>query len=331
MNTQDRAPAVELNRRGFLAAGAAGMAAPLALGASGAVAHAQGAAPLPLKWQGGESPWPICLDTATIRPASLRDKVRIAAEAGYDAIEPWDGELREFEEQGGNLEDLGKEIADLGLFVPSVIGLWGSIQPTREAFEENLEATRDRLRMIAAIGSQHAQVIPAREEMDAKEMAEQFHDLIEMGIQDYDVIPALVFVKFLPSSRRVGQAAAIAIDSGHPKAKIIPDVFHMYIADSPFNSIRRLQPDMIAIYQFNDAPADPPKEVIEDRHRVFPGDGFLPVADFLKDLLFIGYDQCVSLELYNPDYWEQDHLHVAQVGLEKTMNVVRRAVAEYEG
>jgi len=317
-----------MNRRGFLAAGAAGVAAPLALGGV-ASEPVKAAAPLPLKWQNGESPWPICLDTATIRPASLRDKIRIAAEAGYDAIEPWDGELRDFEENGGNLEDLGKEITDLGLFVPSVIGLWSSIQPTREEFEANLEATRDRLRMISAIGSQHAQVIPSREEMDAKEMADQFHDLIEIGINDYDVIPALVFVSFLPSSRRLGQAAAIAIDSGHPKAKIIPDVFHMYIADSPFNSMRRLQPDMIAIFQYNDAPADPPKEEAQDKDRVYPGDGFLPVTDFLKDLLYIGYEDCVSLELYNPTYWEQDHLEVAKTGLEKTMNTVRQAVEEY--
>jgi sugar phosphate isomerase/epimerase len=37
------------------------------------------------------------LDTATIRPSSLKDKVRIAAEAGYDGIEPWDTELEEYE------------------------------------------------------------------------------------------------------------------------------------------------------------------------------------------------------------------------------------------
>jgi sugar phosphate isomerase/epimerase len=47
------------------------------------------------------------LDTATIRPSSLKDKVRIAAEAGYDGIEPWDTELEEYEKKGGNLKDLG--------------------------------------------------------------------------------------------------------------------------------------------------------------------------------------------------------------------------------
>ena len=38
------------------------------------------------RYQKGISPWPVCLDTATIRPASLKDKVKIAAKAGFDAI-----------------------------------------------------------------------------------------------------------------------------------------------------------------------------------------------------------------------------------------------------
>ena len=70
-------------------------------------------------YQKGTSPWPICLDTATIMPATLEDKIKIAAKAGYDAIEPWDGEVEKYEKAGGNLKDLGKKIKDLGLFVLS--------------------------------------------------------------------------------------------------------------------------------------------------------------------------------------------------------------------
>ena len=44
------------------------------------------------RYQNGRSPWPICLDTATIRTAgSLEKKVDIAIAAGFDAIEPSGG------------------------------------------------------------------------------------------------------------------------------------------------------------------------------------------------------------------------------------------------
>jgi len=275
------------------------------------------------------TPWPICLDTATIRPVPLLEKIRIAAEAGYDAIEPWESELADYERSGGNLKDLGKLLRDRGLRVPSVIGLWNAIPETQEAWDAQLPASRDRMRMASAIGAEHIQVIPQperpRERFDPAWAAARYGDLLEIGIRDYQIVPAMVFVKFLPGTRTLGQAAQVAIDSGHPQAKVIPDTFHMFIGGTPFGGLQHLRGDFIAIFQFNDAPAAPVREALEDRHRVYPGDGVLPLQDILRDLKRIGYTGCVSLELYNEDYWKQDPMVVARTGLEKTLSVIRSA------
>ena len=320
-----------IDRRTALA-GMAGLAGGVTAGLSACASGptATNTAPASPRWQRGRSPWPICLDTATIRPASLEDKIRIAAAAGYDAIEPWDGELRDYENAGGSLDDLGKRIADAGLFVPSVIGLWNAIPPTREAFDAGLPETRNRMRMAAAIGSQQIQTIPQPQrpwqEFDLAWASARYRELIEIGVNDYDLVPALVFVQFPPGCAQLGQAAAIALDADHPKARIIPDVFHMHIADSGFSGLRKLQGDFIAIFQFNDAPASPAKAELKDEHRVFPGDGILPLEQCLRDLRDIGFERCVSLELYNPTYWERDHLDVAKEGLEKTLRVIESAL-----
>jgi hypothetical protein len=275
------------------------------------------------------TPWPICLDTATIRPVPLLEKIRIAAEAGYDAIEPWDSELADHERSGGSLADLGKHLRDLGLRVPSVIGLWNAIPETQEAWDAQLPASRDRMRMAHAIGAEHIQVIPQperpRERFDPAWAAARYRDLLEIGIRDYQLVPAMIFVKFLPGSRTLGQAAQIAIDSGHPQAKVIPDTFHMFIGGTPFGGLQHLRGEFIAIFQFNDAPAAPARDALEDRHRVYPGDGVLPLGDVLRDLRRIGFKGCVSLELYNEEYWKQDPMTVARTGLEKTLAVIRSA------
>ena len=287
--------------------------------------------PAPHAHQGGRSPWPICLDTATIRPASLEEKVAIAARAGFDAIEPWEGELRSYEADGGSLRDLRRRIEDAGLFVPSVIGLWNAIPPTREGWDAGLPATRDRMRMASAIGAQQIQVIPqpdrAWSEFDLGWASARYRDLLEIGIADYQLVPAMVFVEFLPGCARLGQAAAIALDADHPQARIIPDAFHMHIGGSGFSGLRKIQGDFIAIFQFNDAPESPAKNELKDEHRVFPGDGILPLEQCLRDLRDIGFKRCVSLELYNPTYWERDLLEVAREGHEKTLRVIESALA----
>lgn len=323
-----------MKRRDFLSIGAAAgltlAAAPRSGSAQPSTSPAAGArAARP--YQHNRSPWPICLDTATIRPSSLEDKIRIAAEAGFDAIEPWDGELNDYERAGGDLRDLGKRIADAGLFVPSVIGLWNAIPPTREQFDNSLVDSRRRMKQAAAIGAQHIQTIPQPErpwrEFDPFWAAARYRELLEIGLNEYDINPAMIFVQFLEGARTMGQAAQIALDADHPKAKIIPDVFHMYIGGSGFNGLKHLRGDFLAIFQFNDAPANPPKDQLKDEHRVYPGDGILPLTQCLQDLITIGYTGCVSLELYNPTYWAQDHEQVARTGLEKTLAVIEAALA----
>jgi sugar phosphate isomerase/epimerase len=278
------------------------------------------------RYQHGASPWPICLDTATIRPASLIDKVNIAAEAGYDGIEPWDGELEEFEKNGGNLKELGLEIKKLGLKVPSVIGLWNAIPDTMDLFLSSLSETRRRMRMARDIGAEHIQTIPNQlsENYNQKWVADRFRDIIEIGLKEYDIKPALVFVKYF-TIKTLGQAVGIAMDANHPMAKVIPDVYHMHISGGGFEGLKMLKGDAIAIFQFNDAPSIPAFKDLSDEHRVYPGDGILPLDSIFKDLKAIGYKGFISLEMYNPNYYKQDLLTVAKTGLKKTLEVLKKA------
>ncbi len=278
------------------------------------------------RYQDGASPWPICLDTATIRPASLIEKVKIAAEAGYDGIEPWDGELEEFEKNGGNLKELGREIKKLGLKVPSVIGLWNAIPDTMDLFVSSLPETRRRMRMARDIGAEHIQTIPNQlsENYNQQWVADRFRDIIEIGLKEYDIKPALVFVKYF-TIKTLGQAVGIAMDANHPIAKVIPDVYHMHISGGGFEGLKMLKGDAIAIFQFNDAPSTPVFKDLRDEHRVYPGDGILPLDSIFKDLKVIGYKGFISLEMYNPNYYKEDLLAVAKTGLKKTLAVLKKA------
>lgn len=313
-----------MERRKFITLGAAAGITGAMPGLS--LAESKSSEQKPKRYQKGASPWPVCLDTATIRPATLKDKVKFAAAAGYDAIEPWDNELQKYEADGGNLKDLGKEIRDNGMFVPSVIGLWNALPPTKELWESSLKDTRNRMRMASAIGAQHIQTIPntVGANYNQKWVADRYRDIIEIGLNDYKIQPALVFVKYFPV-KTMGQAVGIAMDANHPNAMIIPDVYHMYISEGGFEGIKFLTSDMIAIFQFNDAPASPALAQLNDDHRVYPGDGILPLTKIFKDLKATGYKGCISLEMYNPVYWKEDLQEVAKTGLRKTLEVLRKA------
>lgn len=318
-----------MNRRGFLVSGIGTGLAGAVAGCSTPARSGQPAA-LPRRYQNGRSPWAISLDTSTIRPATMRQKIQAAAEAGYDAIEPWTQDLEQHVQSGGSLKDLRKELADHGLAVPSLLGLWDAIPVDPKDWPAKQDPIRRYLQMAADIGAEHIQTIPERgERIDIPWGAECYRNILELGLNEFGVNPALVFVKFR-AIKRFDEAVAMALLADHPKAKVIPDSFHLYITGSGFSGLRQLHGDFIAIYQFNDAPAPPAgpeRDQLEDKHRVMPGDGILPLAGSLRDLAAIGYQGAVSLELYNPAYWEMDPLTVAKIGLHKTLAVIAQALA----
>jgi sugar phosphate isomerase/epimerase len=195
-----------------------------------------------------------------------------------------------------------------------------------ELFNSSLSETRRRMRMAHDIGAEHIQTIPNKlsENFDQKWVAERYRDIIEIGLKEYNIKPALVFVKYF-TIKTLGQAVGVAMDANHPMARVIPDVYHMYISGGGFEGLKMLKGDAIAIFQFNDSPSTPAFKDLRDEHRVYPGDGILPLDSIFKDLKATGYKGFISLEMYNPSYYKQDLLTVAKTGLAKTLAVLKKA------
>ncbi|MFQ5808157.1 MAG: sugar phosphate isomerase/epimerase family protein [Armatimonadota bacterium] len=274
------------------------------------------------------SPWPLALNASTIRPAPLEDKIRIAAEAGYDGIELWTNELERYAGEGKSLDDLRKRIADRGLSVPNTIGLGGAMPGEEEKRPAALEAVRRRLDVAAKVGAEciAAPPSPDREDMDVLWVAERYKELLAIG-REFGVRVALEFLAFFKGFNRLGKTAAAAIETDERDACLVPDVFHMFLGGSGFNGIRYLHGDFIAVLHINDAPAEPRRAEQRDQHRVYPGDGILPLVQLLRDLKHIGFRGALSLELFNRDYWQQEPMTVARTGIEKMREVIAKSDA----
>ncbi|MCK5862111.1 MAG: sugar phosphate isomerase/epimerase, partial [Candidatus Hydrogenedentes bacterium] len=283
-------------RRSFLTAATAVGGAALS-----GKAHAQSPAIQEQRFQNGISPWPLVMNASTIRPAPIEEKLQVTAKAGWDGIELWIDDLEGYEKDGGNLKELGVRIRDMGLYVPNIIGLWNCMPATREAFDESLTATRERMRRAADVGSIYVAAIPApdRKDFDVKWGAEMYRELMRIGREDYNINVAFEFVGFFKGVHRFGQACAVALDANDSGATLVMDTFHLFRGGSGFNAIKHIQGDLIANFHWNDVPGDVPREEQGDKHRVYPGDGILPLTQVLQDLKKIGYSRTLSLEIFN--------------------------------
>jgi 2-keto-myo-inositol isomerase len=126
---------------------------------------------------------------------------------------------------------------------------------------------------------------------------------------------------------KLPQSEFVAVESGHPTACQLPDVYHLFRGGSDFNGLKLLDGQAIHVLHINDYPGDIEREKQTDADRVYPGDGVAPLTEMYRNMAAAGFDGFLSLELFNRDYWQQDAFLVARTGLEKTKATVAKAFA----
>ncbi len=272
-----------------------------------------------------------CLNTGTIRGQKLGivKEIEVTAQAGYDAIEPWVRSIQQYVEDGGSLMDLRKRIEDAGLTVESAIAFSRWIVDDESQRTQGFEDAKRDMDILAQIGGKRIAAPPAgatnEPGLNLLQAAERYHALLELG-KKMGVIPQIEVWGFSKNLHRLGESMFVAIESGHPDACLLPDVFHIYKGGSDFTGLQLLSAKAIQVFHMNDYPADPPREKANDSHRVYPGDGVAPLNQILQSLYSTGKGKVLSLELFNRSYWEQDALQVAKTGLAKMKEAVNKAL-----
>jgi len=315
-----------LSRRQVLAGAGAALAG---AGAIGAAAPSETRAAEP---KTAPPSFRFCLNTSTIRgqKLSLIEEIETTAKAGYSGIEPWISKIRQHAESGGSLKDVKKRLVDLNLTVESAIGFARWIVDDDAQRAKGLEEARRDMDLLAQIGGVRIAAPPAgatREGgLDLFRAAERYRKLLEIG-DSLGVTPQVEIWGPSKNLSRLGEAAFVAIEAGHPKACVMPDVYHVYKGGSDFAGLGLLSAAAVQVMHMNDYPADPPRETIGDRDRVYPGDGVAPLSKILRTLAGAGCRPVLSLELFNPTYWKDDALTVAKTGLEKMKAAVAKTFA----
>lgn len=312
---------MKLNRRNFLGTSAAAASA----------ATIPATSPAGSTTSSADSPFTYCLNTSTIREQTddIVQQIQITADAGYDGIEPWIRHLVKFQEAGGRLSDLRKRIEDAGLTVDSAIGFAQWIADDPDQRKAGLEEAKRDMDLIAQIGGTRIAAPPIGAhrgdvKLDPFVMAERYHALLEVGDQT-GVVPQLEVWGFSPNLSRLGESVMVCVEASHPKACLLPDVYHIFKGGSDFGGLELLHDNAIQAFHLNDYPAAPAREQMNDSHRVYPGDGVAPLSRILNMIGGRGRSVALSLELFNRDYWKQDPLQVAKTGLAKMKAVVDQA------
>lgn len=258
---------------------------------------------------------------------TLPEKLEAAAAIGFDGVEIFENDLLTFD---GSPEDVRAIAEGLGLTITI-------FQPFRdfEAMPEpqrtrNLDRAERKFDVMQALGTDlvlvcsntHAATLDddARAAADLAEMAERAKRRgLRVGYE------ALAWGRHVNRWRRAWNIVQAA---DHEALGLIVDSFHTLAVDDDASSIATVPAKKLFFVQLADAPKLAMDSLSWSRHfRNFPGQGQLPVADFLRAVLDAGYQGPLSLEIFNDEFRAAPARLIARDGLRSLLLVEAEAGA----
>ena len=233
---------------------------------------------------------------------NLREKLAAIAKAGFKGIEIFE---QDFIADEGSPREIGNMIRDHGLeitlFQPfrDFEGLPGGLREkafdrAKHKFDTMLELGTD---LVLMCSSCHPQALGGIDRA-ADDFAELGAIAADRGVRvGYE---ALAWGRHVNDHR---DAWEVVRRADHPNIGLILDSFHTLSRKIDPETIRRIPGDKIFFVQLADAPLIDMDLLYWSRHfRNMPGEGDLPVADFMRAVAATGYNDWISLEIFNDQF-----------------------------
>lgn len=275
----------------------------------------------------------LALNGATIMHSPLVDDLEIAAETGFSALEVWAGKLDAYLAEH-SLEELGGRMQALGV-QPWCINSIENITPRDAGGRAEIMVQLERTAAIArAIGAPSIVVVPGTAPAGfgrGEAIADAVEVLREMSDVAGDVGLAFEFLgKPGCSVPTLDMAIEIVTTVDRPNVGMVIDTFHFHAGGSEMADLARVPIDKLFVVHLNGC-EDLPRADLTDAHRLFPGEGAIPIEAILRPLHAAEFDGTMSIEIFRPEYWERDPRDVAREARAKAAQVLENAGYTIDG
>ena len=243
------------------------------------------------------------LSIATVSlSGDLAEKLEAIARAGFKGVEIFENDLLSF--HGAPL-DVRKMVADLGLEIVT-------FQPFRD-FEGMPAESRERIfaraeRKFDLMSELGCDLLLVCSNVSPQSLggidraAADLHALGERALRRGMRVgfEALAWGRHINDYRDAWEAVRRA---DHPAIGLVLDTFHIFARGTDLKPIGAIPRDRIFLVQVADAPLLDMDSLSWSRHfRNFPGQGELPLIDFMEVLQTTDFDGLFSLEIFNDQF-----------------------------
>ncbi|ELX7501041.1 sugar phosphate isomerase/epimerase and 4-hydroxyphenylpyruvate domain-containing protein [Vibrio fluvialis] len=234
---------------------------------------------------------------------SLVEKLHAAANAGFDGVEIFENDLTQSELTPRQVRQLAES---LGLEIIALQPLRNFEAMPEPLRKQNFYQARKKFELMHELGTSKLMIcsnVSPHVIDDPARAAADLHELAELAQKEHFMIgyEALAWGRFVHD---YDQAWDIVKRADHSHLGILLDTFHMYARNNTLDTLRNeITADKIALVQLADAPSLKMDVLNFSRHfRCFPGQGDMPILEFMQCLKEKGYHDYISHEIFNDGF-----------------------------
>jgi sugar phosphate isomerase/epimerase len=255
----------------------------------------------------------------TVRYSNIISDIRLAREAGYDALELHTDKLDRYIASGLGAEYLAEKLEEHGILASGIDIIGGVETQDQNAFDVILEKTKILCEFANIIHCPTIQLNPFSELEHQTELeqikltAKNIAQICQIGLA-HGIRFQLEAAAWTPI-HTLEQCQHLLEEVNMPNLGLVIDFWHFWAARGATpEQIRALDVSQIYAVHISDGfrPEIGAPWVDETLLRdVLVGDGEIPIQEWIDAVQDTGFDGCYSGEFLGHTLWEQDHLEVA--------------------
>jgi sugar phosphate isomerase/epimerase len=261
----------------------------------------------------------FALHTWTLDTTPLVDALRIAREAGWNAIELRRLDFNRARESGTSADDVLARVKANGLPVACVGVELGWMWAEGAERRRLLEVFAEQCARAAALGCTTVMSPVDRGEGSIAQAAASVREVGDLAAAAR-VRLALEFNSQAAQVNTLGRVREILARAGHRACGLLLDTYHLHRSGATVRDIDDVAPSEIAYVQYSDVPAGAvPGQAMP---RLAPGLGVVPFRDWFHAFAAKGYTGYMSYEAPDPAAWARPAAEVARAALDASRKVL---------
>ena len=267
----------------------------------------------------------IAIHTWTLDTTPLADALRVAREAGYNAVELRHIDFMRCAKAGMSEDAMVKLVRDAHIKVAVIGTESGVLFAAGDDLQRLLGSLRYVCEKAVALGCEVIMVSPGTNAPGGIEAAKINLKTCAEITAGYGLKLALEFNSRHPviNTLAAGMELVNAVNMKH--CGLLLDTYHLHCSGGNGASFKDVPVDQIITFQFSDAPPGPPSPGPTPVDRLPPGKGAAPFVEIFKTLMAMNYQGYMSYEAPNPAQWNRPAEVVAREGIELVRGLLAKA------